>query len=141
MNSQLNILCLYQFLFSKPILSRQLQFVSPVVYSTFVPFLRLSHFISGKENHTSALQRSEPVSCCFLTPPSFLCSLSVVFYLFQAHFKVVVCTAQMEFHIYKCHAWDKSGWKYHSRMENGFQMDLKCILFFLLVIKKYFWLT
>lgn len=90
MNSQLSILCLYQFLFLKPILIRQLQFVPRVVYSTFVPFLRLSHFISGKENHTSALQRSKPVSCCFLTLSSFLCFLSVVFYLFQAHFKVVV---------------------------------------------------
>lgn len=74
------------FFFLKPILIRQLLFVLCIVYSTFVPFLRLSHFISGKENHTSALQRSEPVFCCFLTPSSFLCSLSVVFYLFQAHF-------------------------------------------------------
>lgn len=94
-------LLIYRFLFCKPILIRQLKFVLHIVYLTFVPFLSLTHFIYRNENHTSALQRSKPVSCYFhyLMLSYFLCSLNVVLYLFQANFKVVVCIAQIKFNI------------------------------------------
>lgn len=94
----------------------------------------------GKPHICSAEIRT----CLLLFPdPIFLSLLfeCCVLFIPGSFFKVVVCTAQMKFHIQKCHAWDRLGWKYHSWMENGFQMELKCILFFLLVIEKYFWLT